>query len=356
MQIENRQIELRVGGKKTEAPVTIEWKGERMMKSHSVRSTVKEIIRYSKSLDVVRIGIVGNPHTGKSTLSSLLAHLIHTMSDIPFTVRVFNKKNLLNFKDTIRTLEPANYILVFQDVSFLGANAEKKQIEMAKQAMTEIRHLDDGTTVHDVKIITIMEYHYTLGLDKYLRQADFRYFTSVGSSEIENMEKIVGRKYVPMVGEFQKMHNRAIVKGKFIFKLGKMGKFFVYNYRQPFIPLLFFNNDSLRYVVSPTRQWVDPICSICETADGNTIQNGVSVDKFLPESYDKFGEQTFKTAIKQELLINGIYTYSPAVTQARKYLQQALQTKLFSLEEIAVKANLSITKTRLDEKLDGVLS
>ena len=52
---------------------------------------------------------------------------------------------------------------------------------MVKSAVTTIRHLDGG---RDVKVIVMMNYHYSMGLDKYLRSADFKYITTVDSSVI----------------------------------------------------------------------------------------------------------------------------------------------------------------------------
>ena len=45
-------------------PTVLKWKGVNMIRVHSLRATVKEVIQVSKSLDVVHIGIIGNPGTG----------------------------------------------------------------------------------------------------------------------------------------------------------------------------------------------------------------------------------------------------------------------------------------------------
>jgi len=331
-------------------PIVTTWRGIKMIKSHSIRATVKEIVQFSKSLDVVKIGIIGNQHTGKSTMSVMLAHLIHTMSPIPFAIRVFDKESLLDFQATLKSLTPANYVLVFTDVSFMGATAGKKQIEMVKQAMTQIRHLPGG---QDVKIITIMEYHYTLGLDKYLRQSDFRYFTSIGSSELENMERIVGSKYMSKILQFQRMYQKAVAKGFFSFRLGQNA--FGYKYRNPFIPSLFFDNSSLRYVVSPTREWIDPTCSICDFASNPSMESVISADQVRDEGYSKFTPQVFKSALKHKLLLNGLTTYSSPIVQAERYIDRVLMKKSISLTQLADVCKLSLTKTRLDKKLEGVL-
>ena len=333
-------------------PKVVKWKGENMVRKHSFIATIKEILEVSKELDVVRIGIIGNQHTGKSTLAEAIAHQVHKLSTVPFAVRIFDREQLLNFQNTLQTLQPANYVMVFDDVSFLGADASKKQIEMVKQATTVIRHLPGG---HDVKIIIIMNYHYTLGLDKYLRQADFRYFTSVGSSEIENMERIVGNKYMPTIRDFQKMYQQALVKKHFTMRIGPKEPF-SYKYRNPFIPVLFYNNNTLRLIVSPTRQWLDKICSVCAEANGTLKQSEISVQQFKTESDQKFGPGVFEAAVKLTLFQNGMNVYANSVVAAQRYLSRALEKKQISLEELAVIYGFEITRTRLRKKLDGVLA
>lgn len=352
MPIETQILEEKIETR-NDLPVVIKWKGENMIRGHSIKATVKEILQVSKSLDVVKIGIIGNQGTGKSTLAKTLGHLIHKMSEIPFSIRVFDKDSLLDFENTLKKLTPANYVLIFDDVSFLGANATKKQIETIKQALTVIRHLEGG---QDVKIICILNYHYTLGLDKYLRQSDFKYFTSIGSSEFENMQKLVGVKYTKKIIEFQKMYTKALVREKFTFRLGHKG-FFTYNFRKPFIPLLFYNHDTLRYVVSPTREWIDPICSICAFFTGNEkFQSEIDVKRYIVEASEKLGEHNFKRAVKIRLFTNGINVLDNTISHSLKYLDRSLEKKLISLEDIAVAYGFEIKKSRLRKQLDGVLA
>ena len=336
----------------SDKPVVWNWKGAPMILNHSIRATVKEILAMSESMDAININIIGNPTTGKSTLAETLGHLVHKISKIPFSVRIFNKHNLLNFEQTLKELTPANYVLVFDDVSFLKANASAQQIEMVKQAVTEIRHLPGGK---DVKIISIKNFHYTLGLDKYLRQADFNYFTSVGQSEVDNMEKIVGSKQMHLALKLKKMQPRAAVTKKFSFTLDRQGKPFVYGYRDPFIPVLFLDSDStLRFVVSPTRQWIDPICPVCTIGKG--LKSEVSIEQFAKESEEKWTAKIFQTTVKQSLRENGIDTYSAPIVSCRRYLSKALEKKQITLEDIAVHYGMKPTVTKMRKKLDGVLS
>lgn len=331
---------------KEHRPTVTKWKGEPMIRIHSIRATVKEIIQVSKALDVVKVGIVGEPSTGKTTLAKLLAHLIHKMSDIPWAIRVFGEDEFLNMQRTLAALDPANYILIFDDLSFLS---DRKKIEEVKQAITKIRHLRE-----DVRIILIYDYHYTLGLDKYLRQANFRYFTGVGSSEDDNLIKIVGTKYQGRIKDFQEKFVEMTTKFKCSFRIGPK-KWFSYNYKNPFVVALFYNNARLRFVVFPTREWLDPICSVCSEAAGKLIHSEIPIPQFKEESSKKFGPQVFLAAVKLKLFANGMNVYASSVVSAQKYLDRALEKKLISLEELATSYGLKITRSRLNHKLDGVL-
>ncbi len=330
-------------------PILTTWKGEPMIRVHSVRASVKEIIQVSRVLDVVKVGIVGEPATGKTTLAKCIGHLVHKMSDVPWAIKVLGEEDFLNLRETLQKLDVANYVLIFDDLSFL---AEKKKIEEVKRVVTKIRHLNEGV---DVKIILIYDYHYTLGLDKYLRQANFRYFTSMGSSEEDNMLKIVGTRYHRRIKEFQEKFVEMTTKYKGTFLI-KKNKYFSYNYKNPFVPCLFFNNARLRYIVFPLREWVDPICSICSEASGQLIHSEVPVGQFLKESIDKFGKGHFEAAIKLKLYSSGMNVYSNMVVQSLRYLERAMEKKLISLEEVATESGLTITNTKLRKKMDGVMS
>lgn len=321
-----------------------------MVRSHSFLATVQELVNFNAEIDVCRIGIIGDMHSGKTTLAEAIAHAVHKKAKIPYTIRIFQKADLLNFRETLANLKPANYVLIFDDVSFLGADANKKTIEIIKQAVTQIRHMEGGK---DVKIMSIQNYHYTLGYDKYLREADFRYFTTIGSSEKENMEKILGHQHNNLVKQFKMLRHQGVTTGTFALRVSAK-EVFGYKYRNPFIPVLFFNEQKPRLIVTPTRQFIDPICSICATAQGQASE--ISIKQFITETNQKFQERTFKLVVKQALKEQGLATYSKEFTRARRYLDKALETKIISLEELATHYDIVITKTRQDKKMDGILA
>lgn len=347
-----QQIEVSLDGPVSESkqniPTVVKWKNENMIRVHSLRATVKEILQVAKKRDLIKVGIVGESGTGKTTLAGTISHLLHKMSDIPFAVRTFGEEEFLHIKETLDALEPVNYILYFHDLSFL---TNKRAIEEVKAAFTKIRHLKA-----DVKIILIYDYHYTLGLDKFLRQADFRYFTSVGSSEDDNMYKIVGPKWIPRIKEFQKKYVEMSTEHKCDFK-GNSGKIILtYGYMEPFVVCLFWNNQRLRYTIFPRREWIDPICSICASANGKLIHSDVPLDKFKEESEKKFTPYVFQSAVKLKSFTQGINVYSRPIIAALRYIDRALEKKEISLEELVTSYGFETKQVKLRKKLDGVLA
>ena len=333
-------------------PIVIKWHGVSMIRRHSFIAAIKEIVAFSNEMDFTRIGLIGDPHSGKSTLARTIAHVIHKYSDVPFAIKLLTQIELLDFENTLKTLTPANYILIFDDVSFLNANASKKDIDTIKQAITKIRHLDEE---HDVKVVAILNYHYSLGLDKYLRQSDFKFFTTVGSSENDNVESMTGSKYGKLIREFQKKRYLGIVKKKIPFRIGSK-ETFAYKYRDPFIPVLFYNTNTLRIIISPTREWIDKLCSKCSEASGMLTSSGIPIKQFMKESENKFGKGAWLASVKLTLYTEGMTTYNNKVVRALKYLNKCRTVKLISMAECATYYGLTITKTRLSKKLDGVMA
>lgn len=329
-------------------PKIIKWQGVDMIRNQSFIAAVKEIIEFSAEIDVCKVGIIGDPHSGKTTEGEAIAHVIHKIAKIPYTIRHFKKEDLLNFKETLKTLKPVNHILIFGDLSFMGGEATKRQIEMVKMASTQIRHLEGGK---DVKIIAIYDYHYLLGLDKYLRQADFKFITTVGSSEVQNLVNMTDGKYLNLIKAFQKYRLNAVTKKHWKIRISRK-ELLTYKYRSPFIPVLFYNNDTLRLLISPTRQWIDPICSKCSEAEGDLPESEMPIPEVVRQGETNFGKQNFEAAIKLDLYVNGLTTYGRHVVQALRWIDKLRMQKKISLEQLATHYDLKVTKTRLDKPIE----
>ena len=168
------------------------------------------------------------------------------------------------------------------------------------------------------------------------------------------MEEMMGVKNYRKIMFFKKMTDAAPSTEKFMFKLGNKG-FFTYRYKNPFIPLLFWNEQSPRIVVSPTREWLDPICYTCSVSD-DTFQSEIDIDNLIKQGSSNFTPGAFEAAVKLKLYSTGINVYSKTVTNAIKWLDRIMEKKKVRLEDIAVKYEYKPTVTKLRKSIDDVIA
>ena len=331
--------------KKSAVPVTVLWQNSRMVRSHSIKAAVSEILSLSQTLDVIKINIVGNPSTGKSTLAKVIAHLLHHQAKIPFALKILTRKDLIDFSQTLSKLDSTmNWILVFDDISFLKSELSVHQINKLEKEFTEIRHLPGGK---DVKIISIFNFHYTMAVSKYLRQSDFHFYTSVGSSDIDNLLKVVGKRHTRSIHNFIKIFHEAYSpKKQFTFQLGYKGKMFTYPHRKPFAPVYFFNGYSSRICVFPTRHWIAPHCLACSTGEGSNKMNEIDLND-LDVKLKKFGIGTIRQALRIKCLQNGIYAYPKRAKQALTFIDKWSSKNNCDLEVLLNFYNLKDEPTKL---------
>lgn len=348
MIIEQQVVEVKKVNAEGRLPKLIKWKGINMVRKHSFNATINDIVSVVEGAganvgsDAVRIGIVGDTHTGKSTMAEAIAHQVHHKSKLSWIVKKFSKDELVDFAGTLASLNPANHILIFDDVSFLATLYGKHKVDLIQQATTEIRHLEGG---RDVKIIAMYNYHYGKALPPYLRQADFKYYTSIGTSELKNIEEMLqtkrGSRGMTTVNEFQRQFTRARIKNYYSINVGQKVNF-VYKYRDPFILCLFWDNISIRIIISPTRKWLQPICSICTGTSGDRQ----SLEQFNELGKAKYGS-SWHMAIKQLLLLEGVNTYSPKVVRAFREIDRSREKLVIDLSDLAALNDIEKTKTKI---------
>lgn len=333
-------------------PLVIKWKDAEMIRNHSLLSAVEEIITKAETLDVCKINIIGEPATGKTTLADTLGHLIHKKAKIPFAVRSFGKEEFKDIDATLDNLEPVNYVLKFGDLSFLKADFTNKEIDTIKQRITTIRHRQA-----DVKMILIYDYHYSLGLDKYLRQSDFKLFTSIGSEETENVLAQIGTRYQNLIYKFKKwFHQETTGNHQVTINLSRDKKKphpFIYKYKDPFVLSLFWNGNTCRPVIFPKRHWIDRLCPTCSIQEN--LPSDLSLDDYISEANSKYGIQTIETAVKLLARDNGIDVFSHSVKQATKYIRDSMKLRQIPLHTLISYMNLDPSDSPRRQKLDGVL-
>ena len=355
-------------GSRTDRKATMQtWRGAKMVRIHSFLAAIEQIVVRSYKLDVVKINIIGDMGAGKTTLAKAIAHAYHARMKqkykIPFQIKVLTAKHLGDFKETVKGLVPANYVLIFDDVSFMEGDMSRSQLAKVKNAVTTIRHMGPK----DTKICLIYNFHYNLALDKFLRQADYRFWITVGESEYENMERLLRQpKAMGLVSSFIKWRNSAVDFGKWTVPAGKDGKH-TYNYRDPWIPALFWDGSLLRHIITPERKWMQKHCSICQAgadaaaeaaaAAGKEGQEGGAIApnmdaaaaarKFVDEGRKSLGKMNFDTAIKIVLMEHGLGTYSKGVLAAKRALDGALQVKAIELDAVRAACGFTVSREQV---------
>ena len=254
--------------------------------------------------------------------------------------------DLLNFEETLSKLQPTNHIITFDDISFLTATASGKQIKQIEKAFTEIRHLPGG---QDIKIIAIFNFHYNMAVSKYMRQSEVFIYTSIGSSELDNTINVIGKKYTQQIINFRKYFQQSITTEKFTVVLGNKGQNFVYRYKQPFIPILWYNGISARLVVSPKREWVDEFCTMCANAKNKTSKEKMDLTEFDKSVTSKFGIGVIRQALRIKLFMLGVPTYSNRVKNAMRFIDEWMDGRDFNAEELAEFYKLEDKATRIGE-------
>ena len=326
-------------------PTIIHWgkwedKPSPMVRNHSIRACVHEILQFSSRLGMVRINIIGASGSGKTSLAETIAHLCHTMADVPYEVKFMKKEDLIDFTATIKNLSANNQILVFDDLSWMSADFSKKQVEKLKAEITTVRHIDD---LQDRKMIVIFNTHAQKVMDKFLRIANFTFYSSCSSEEVTYLLENLGKKYHQKIDLFRRVRIQAMGQGRFSFPLGKK-KSFTYKAFSPMLPYLFSNGDFARFVVSPLRTWIQQDCQVCEKVIEETKEN---IDEFVNDFSKKFTKGIAKRAIELKLLQLGITAQPKRVLQAQQYIERFLSLKKINLSELAEKYGLEERTTKL---------
>lgn len=323
-------------------PVVIKWKGVKMIRGHSVNAVAHEIITMSENQDLISINVIGKQSTGKTELCRTLTHLVHESSKYPYSISYFGKKEILDLENTVRGLTPTNHIIIFDDLSFLGANATKKQIDIIQSVLSVIRHLEGG---QDVRIILFKIFHYTKSIPPFLRQNDMTFLSSVDDNEEKNLEDLLGKKNMQKIQLLKKVRNQVLLGQDFVFPIGRRNSL-SYQPKNPFLPFLYTNGISLRFIVSPLRTWIEPFCQKCSPAK-QTDESKVNLEDFVNDFSKKFGKFVAKRAVELKLLQSGINTQPKRVLQAQKYIDQFLAKKEINIEDLSLAYNLTPRRTKL---------
>ena len=334
-------------------PPIIKWKTEHLLRKHALGDFIDKLVSRSKNTEVVRITLVGDTGTGKTTLADVIAHLFHEKADVPYTVRHFNREDLVNLKKTISTLEPMNHIIIFDDISFLNATHTNQHIAMIQQMFSEIRHLEGG---QDIKIIGLMLFHYAVALPPYLRQAHYTFYTQIGSSDVEPMSKSLHVSH-KQIDTFQNILEAASEEKQFTVAYGsrntakgKKSLSHTYIFREPFAPAFLWSKRKNSIIVYPHIDWLTPHCHICTTSE--KIANQQTIDNFKSDASKRFGPHVVKEALRAKGIIHGIFSHRPRVKQATQYIEEFLKAN----SDVTLGHLMDFYKLRVDKTYlpDGI--
>jgi len=329
---------------KDQKPAVIDWNGTRFIRGQSLRAAAKEIVEYSQTIDVTKVNYIGPTGTGKTTSAICLMHLIHELTtDLDFEIKILGKKDLEKFEETIKTLK-THTIILFDDVSYLRALISRSGIELIKQKVTEMRHLPGGK---DVRLILISNFHYSKSYDKFLRDAPFTFMTQIGVSENENVLNMVSKRYAGKIKDFKRVFREAHSKQrKFTYRIGSE-KTFTYEFQKPFIPLVFWNDISLRHIVSPKREWLAPKCVTCAKGKNPNLKSDIPAIDFIKELAHKHGKDKTKLTIQIKLLQHGFNTFPKQTQQCMKAIDDFFENNIMNFTELQESFDLEVKRTLL---------
>jgi hypothetical protein len=328
---------------KKNKPVIITWKNAKLLRSQSINIAIDNIYESSKSMEFIKINLIGASSSGKTTLGEVLAHGLHER-DPTFEVHFFKDEDLIDFRATITKLSKNSQILVFDDLSGLVAKHGKKKLDILKAELTEIRHIDPHA---DRKIIMILNFHAQKTLDKFIRISNFTFYTDCQNEEVGYLEELLGKYQKTKILQFAKLRASARMYHKFNFPLS--GKnYFTYKDGDPFRLLLYNNGMHTNFIVSPQLSWIldGKNCSVCNP-EGKTEETKENLENFVADYSKKFGQSTAKRAVVSTLQRQGLNVMPKRVVQAERYIGQYIAERKINLDELATQFNLQEKSTRL---------
>ena len=293
---------------------TTKWLNTIIAKKHSFLKTIDEIIAHQLENEVSTVGLQGREGTGKSTLARIIAHEIHTRmakkttaKDIPaetreklrrgYSVHFLGDQELIHFQETLDAMPNSNRIIIFDDVSFLTGKASKKEMDHLKNAFTTIRHTAGG---EDVKTVIIFCFHYSRGLDIYLRDTVVKYFTSIRPEESKIIQSMIGGSDMAKIKLFQKKYSEFSLGKPIKFMLGKKysknRRMVIYEYGKPFRLCAYYNNSGVSLCVYPKAEALVPKdCKICNSKSMSVKIDYEDLVNWLMKNY---GQNAVRTAIR----------------------------------------------------------
>ena len=238
-------------------PITT-WKRVKLVRDQAFLPVIASIAEFSRTHNLVKIGIIGYSASGKSTLAQAITHALHVYymkkHGKKFSAKCFYYPRVGDGYD-LSILEPGSCIITMDDFNCIEESFKNKMMQF-ESAIRKMQHADSS-----MKVVFICTY-FDEEMDKYHRQEDFRFFIDRDNGELE--QALESRGIGPEESiSFTETHLTAIRTGKWRATL-EDGTEFYYKYKKPFVPCLFWNGQEPKRIVTPRRQFMEKKCDICK--------------------------------------------------------------------------------------------
>lgn len=291
---------------------TTTYLGHPIVQSHSIQQKAREILKHNQRANFSRISFNGQMGSGKTSAILHLTHLLHTIGAEEYgrnyAVNHIDSELLLDPEKYAESIPPVDQIIITDDTSYVTEMMGKFKKAMLKRITTKMRHSEQNGVHVTFNVITIIVTHYTKGHDKFLRDVDFRFITTVTPEEKRSIAEIVGKD---MMQKFMWRSYQLEVNGKLAIQLDPRDPFDVLWYKdgQPFRLMLYSSKYGNHYCVfcDPTRIHDYQLhCNICNPEYQGTRLTG---EKFLELMYDEIDPKYVNDAVRMLLFNQGKTNY-----------------------------------------------
>ena len=219
-----------------------------LLRKYHIQALSNDILRMNKNNSYTGILVCGKSGSGKTTLVQTLLHRMacKNRENKAWVVRWFHRDDLTRMDEIIDSLQKGlNYLLVFDDVSYvLNKLSSKRQKELAEK-LTHIRHDLGGN------VIAIFNIHYLKALAPIMRDCDFKLITSMTDQDAQNWKGTIGWNKQYKIDKFQQKYLSEMQQGFFELENPHAEKPWVYETNEPFRVALSAHIVGLDYLLFP---------------------------------------------------------------------------------------------------------
>lgn len=180
---------------------TTQYLGYPIIQNHSIQQKAREILKHNKRSNFTRVSMNGTMGSGKTSLIIHLLHLLHELGAAEFgknyAITWLDSMILTDPEKFAESIKPVDQIIISDDASYVTEMMGKIKKAALKHNVTKTRHKWDKDKNHiTFNVIWVNVTHYTKGFDKMLRDADFRFFTTITPEEKRSVAELIGKDYV----------------------------------------------------------------------------------------------------------------------------------------------------------------